>query len=192
MLLYFLETMHPALLLNQILVLNIVRINFILQDACNQKDSHLSSFTILQNLSKTLQSKSQEALQKLFKDVEKMSLIMEERDMNKKQRWHISMQTLIVCETVCNLIAELEVTLSRVQSLMKKLDNVDLAIRIINRTDDAEEIVFDEFNNIDEGFLQKPVVKEYCLRNENEDEPCQLTAIIGDGIAMALTRCKRE
>ena len=191
MLLYFLETMHPALLLNQILVLNIVRVNAILQNACNQEDAHKSSFHVLQKLSKTLQLKSQEALNKLANDVEKMSLIMEERDINKKQRWHISMETLIACEAVCNVIAELEVTLSRIQSLMQKLGDVDLAIKIMNRVNDEDEVILNGLK-IDDEFIKEPIIKEFCLRNEDEDEPCQLTAIIGDGLVLALTKCERE
>merc|ERR1740121_2011407 len=148
--------MHPALLLNQILAINIVRNFSIIQKAC---ETYQYSFFLLENLIHSLKIKCQDALKKLAQDVENMALIMEQQDNRKKQRWHITTETLIACESVCNLISYLEVSLSRIQSLMQKINDTDLTHKIM--TSEKGKHVIAHQLHIDFDFLKQPFIQEF-------------------------------
>lgn len=197
MLLLWFESIHPAILINQVLAINISMANFILQASAPSFRLRPVKEALLR-----LESKTLEALHLLNKDVIKSisNPISSPFSGDFVDPFaYISPETIIVCENVVNLIGSVEIMISRATSLLTKLnDDEDLVQMILeapegrnieahscqSRTGIMDEIHSQQQRNSgiatdDMTDMPFPSVREYVLRNLDERNPCQLTTCIG-------------
>ena len=196
MLLLSLESMHPAVLLNQILAVNLSAANFILKasaPSCRVKtvDEALDRMERHINIASAL----------LSKDAGNSTKMRKEEIDEKNSFKFISSETVTACEQACASIGDAEILLSQATSLLTKFSgDVDIvetflksatyesqrveARSFASRSGILKAINKQQQNNSGRNVsgitdLPTPSVREYILRNRNEKSPCQLTVCIG-------------
>ena len=194
MLLLWFESMHPAILINQILAVNIAMANFILQSSSPSNNLRPVRDALLR-----LEEKTSDALQLLSKDVIKsISNPIKSSDGAINSFTYISPETIKTCEGVCTLIGDVEILQSRATSLLSKLNGDEMLVQTIMEAPEGRSIavktsnsrlgILNEINSqqqrnsgAEAAFteLPTPSVREYILRNSDEKHPCQLTVSIG-------------
>lgn len=195
MLLLWFETMHPAILINQIVAVNLAMANFILQT------SH-SSATLrpIREALIRLDEKTKEALHLLSKDIiNSFSDPITSNDDPHRSFIYTSPETIKICESVCTLIGDVEILQARATSLLSKLNFDEKLVSTIleapegrnfavtssqSRAGILKEIHTQQKRNngkmVDTvDFLPAPSVREYIIRRSDERSPCQLTVCIG-------------
>ena len=195
MLLLWFESMHPAILINQILAVNIAMANFILQSSSPSYNLRPVRDALLR-----LEKKTSDALQLLSKDVIKsISNPIPASDGPLDPFTYISPKTIKTCEGVCTLIGDVEILQSRATSLLSKLNGDEMLVQTIMEAPEGRNIAVETsqsrlgiMNEISaqqqrnsgaeasvSSELPAPSVREYILRNSDEHHPCQLTVCIG-------------
>ena len=194
MLLLWFESMHPAILINQILAVNIAMANFILQSSSPSNNLRPVKDALLR-----LEEKTSDALQLLSKDVIKsISTPISSSDGALDSFTYISPETIKTCEGVCTLIGDVEILQSRATSLLSKLNGDEVLVQTIMEAPEGRNIavktsqsrlaILNEINSqqqrnsgAEAAFTELPTasVREYVLRNSDETHPCQLTVCIG-------------
>jgi Rab3 GTPase-activating protein catalytic subunit len=197
MLLLWFESMHPAILINQALAINITMANFILQASAPSLNLRAVKDALMR-----LESKTTSALQLLNKDVIKSISNPITSPFSGEfidPFAYISPETIKMCESVVTLIGSVEILISRATSLLTKLNGDEEMVQMIleapegrnieaqscqSRSGIMEEIHTQQKRNggiASDGMndLPFPSVREYVLRNLDEQNPCQLTTCIG-------------
>lgn len=222
MLLLWFETMHPAILINQIVAVNIAMANFILQASHS-----LSSLRPIREALVRLDEKSKEALRLLSKDIiNSFSDPITSNDNLRNPFIYTSPETIKLCESVCTLIGDVEILQARATSLLSKLNFDEKLVSTIleapegrnfavnssqSRAGILKEIHTQQKRNNGKvtdtvHFLPAPSVREYIIRRNDERSPCQLTVCIGGtfgledggtnstkgGLVLALKKGSRE
>jgi hypothetical protein len=227
MLLHWLETIHPAVLINQMMAVNFTNSVFILQSSMP-----IPSPPIVQNIIKKLKDKITITLDLLKQDVTQSMTMSTTRSPLLDDDVHdpftyVSPETIKSCEEVCSIMGDAETIISRAASLLTKFGgDVELvqnlmespegkSIEVNNHRSRAHilsEMMSQELRNNEKGCIEKdinlpsPSLREYILRNVDENNPCQLIACIGGtfgledgggssstkgGLIMALKKCER-
>ena len=195
MLLLSLETMHPSILMNQILAVNLSTANFILKasaPSCRMK--------VVDDAISKMERNINNALILLNKDVSMISTMPNEKIHKTNSFRFISVETVSACERACDCIANVEVVLARTTSLLTKfsgdvetvqqcMDSDDTNMHVeahsfTSRSGILKSIHAQQQNNsgtifVNTNDLPTPSVREYILRNNNDEQPCQLTVCIG-------------
>lgn len=200
MLLHWLEAIHPAVLINQMIAVNLTNAIFILQSSMPTPTP-----PIVQKILKKLKDKINITLDLLKQDVTKSMTMSTTRsplldDDIHDLFAHVSPETIKSCEEVCFIMADVETTMSRAASLLTKFDgDVELVQKLLEspegkgievnnhstRSQILNEIMSQELRNHGKASIEKdmnlpsPSVREYILRNVDKNNPCQLTACIG-------------
>ena len=225
-LLHWLEAIHPAVLINQILAVNLTNAIFVLQSSMPNRTP-----PIVQNVLSKLKDKTNITLGLLKHDVAKSITMSTIRSPLLDDDVHdpfayVSPETIASCEEVCSIMGDAETIMSRAASLLTKLDgDVELVQQLLespegksvevknhrSRTQILHEIMSQELRNNGKGDIENdrelpsPSLREYILRNIDENNPCQLTVSIGGtfgledggsnstkgGLVMALKKCVR-
>jgi Rab3 GTPase-activating protein catalytic subunit len=195
MILLWFESLHPAVLLNQILAVNISMANFILQTFCPCINLRPVRESLLR-----LEGKSSIAFRLLNNGmIKSISNPIEKTDKMMDPFTYISPETVEACENVCSLIGDVEILQSRATSLLSKLNgDIELVQSIMespegrnikvsmdgSRTELLNEILQQEERNAgitgNSSNLPSPSLREYILRNSDGNRPCQLTTAIGE------------
>ena len=221
MLLLWFESLHPAVLLNQILAVNISMTDFILQTSCPCINLRPVRESLLR-----LEGKSSIALRLLNNDMIKSisNPIQKTDEIMMDPFTYISPETVEACENVCSLIGDVEILQSRATSLLSKLNgDIELVQSIMespegrnikvsmdgSRAELLNEILQQEERNAgitgNSNNLPSPSLREYILRNSDGNRPCQLTTAIGGtfglesggthstkgGLVLALKKCTK-
>lgn len=210
MVLHSFETIHPALLLNQVLAVKLSNAKFILEAAANPaKRVH----SVARGLAK-LKSAIDAALEMLTKDA------ADEMTDNSDPLIYASTSTIAKGEEACNAIGEMEILLSRALSLLKMLPREYELVDTLLQCKD-ERFHFMKEPGQRSAFLgaikrhqatssnsspeASPAIREYVLRNLDPCYPCQLSArVVQDAehaqsastfngsLLMALTKSSRS
>ena len=222
MLLLWFESIHPAILINQILGVNIAMANFVLQTSATSLDLRPVNNALLH-----LESKTSDALLLLNKDVIKsMSNPINASNANTVEPFaYVSPETIMACESVVTTIGDVEILLSRATSLSTKLNNDKEMVQMIleapegrileipscdSRSGILDQIYSQQRRNGGNDYedvrdLPFPSVREYTIRNRDDQHPCQLTTCIGGtfgledgganstkgGLVLALKKCSK-
>uniref|UniRef100_A0A7S3Q2Y0 Rab3 GTPase-activating protein catalytic subunit n=1 Tax=Chaetoceros debilis TaxID=122233 RepID=A0A7S3Q2Y0_9STRA len=198
MLLLWFESMHPALLMNQVLAVNLAMSNFIVQSSAPS-----AKIRLIEDALKRLQRKTEHGLYLLSKDVTTMisrgvKSTGGESDVLDPFTY-VSPDTISTCEKICSYIGDAETLIARATSLLTKLNgDVELVQTILEapegrnleaQSSDSRSGILKEIHkqqqrnseDVDSGMndLPFPSVREYILRNSNVKNPCQLTACMG-------------
>jgi Rab3 GTPase-activating protein catalytic subunit len=210
----YLETLHPASLLNQIMAVNIGSAYFIMVTSAGKALNIPMVVTTLQRLRVATEA----VLQLLALDATTgTGTIVREKE-GRAQSNVVSVETISACERVCGCLAEAELLISRAKSLLFKLPGQYELIQKILQVPFATAIELD-VKECRDSLLQSilrqqrkvmgmradskpaPSLREYLLRNTDDSKPTQLCVRYGDaniegtehgGLILALAKCVRE
>ena len=213
MILDSLETMHPASLVNQILAVNLSLAYFTLMASAGDT-LHIGMVT---SSLKDLRKATERALLLLSRDVTygtSSRLNVPEDHLERLPR-HASLEAIRACDTACNALSLAEASIVRAMSILHKFPRqYELGQNMLRRAD-GEPIVLESPEGRS-GILHAihkqqdtdathpvPSLREYILRNTDDENPCQLCVRFGDrgsegvrdqdGVAMlALTKSFRD
>lgn len=218
MVLHSFETIHPALLVNQVMAVKLSNVKFVLESAAIPARNIRS---VAQSLVK-LQTSIDDALEMLTIDATSGFLQLAPKSLTEDSGplAFVSTSTIMKCEDVCNAIGVLELQLSRALPLLQMLPGeyslVDTLLqceegryRILRhaseRTAFLRAIKRSQTNSPDPPSETVPAMREYVLRNHDLSNPCQLCARLvpsfkGDqsasmfngSLLMALTKSSRS
>ena len=190
MVLHSFETMHPALLLNQVLSVTLTNVKFVLLEMAAGPARNVRSVALgLANLRAAID----DALEMLTKDAADgfLHLSPEKLTDDSGPLAYVSTLTITKCEDACNLIGDLEMLLSRALPLLRVLPGeYDLVDSLLQCKDGESRFLKDPSQR--SALLQAikhrqtctsdstpeaiPVMREYVLRNLDPTNPCQLGA----------------
>jgi Rab3 GTPase-activating protein catalytic subunit len=196
MLLLWFESMHPAILINQVVAVNIAMANFILQTS-----NSCSNIRPIREALERLEEKSRDALERLSKDIVKNFSEPVPVDNSLHSPFvYISPETIKLCESICALIGNVEMLQSRAISLLSKLNLDEKLVSMILEAPEGRNFSVTSHQSR-EGILQEifkqhknnnrditdstttvspsPSVREYVLRKNDDTINCQLTVCIG-------------
>lgn len=187
MLLHSFETIHPALLMNQVLVVKLSNAKFVLESAAHPARKVISVATVLLNLKKAVD----EALESLTKDAADGFLLLSPNAMTDSDPLvYVSTSTIMKCEEACNIIGEIEILLSRALSLLQKFPKEYDLVETLLQSKSGQYLMMKQPRERT-AFLAAikrhqrrssaspeatPVTREYVLRNTDSTNPCQLSA----------------
>jgi Rab3 GTPase-activating protein catalytic subunit len=216
----YLETMHPANLLNQVMAVNLATANFVLSSSAGDA----RKISVVRKVLNCLRETTTRALQLLACDVTQgtWSLYTRGKAAETNTSDHspifVSAEALTACEIACNALADAETVISRCTSLLQKFPGqFDLVEKLmiigqaevnnatarasILRTISRQQRPMDPA--LSEEF-SKPAMREYVFRNVDDANPCQLSVRLGDesvmfeggdpggSLLLALTKTHRE
>ena len=218
MVLHSFETIHPALLVNQVMAVKLTNAKFILESAANPARNIRS---VAHSLVK-FQTSIDAALEMLTGDATRgfLHLAPESLTEDSGPMAYVSTLTIMRCEDVCNAIGELELLLSRALPLLQMLPG---EYGLVDTLLQCEEGQYHILRHASErrAFLRAikrcqanesgppseatPTMREYVLRTVDPSNPCQLCARLvpsfdGDqsasmfhgSLLLALTKCSRS
>jgi len=196
MVLHAFETIHPAILMNQVLAVKLSNAKFVLESAAvpggaGRVGSVARGLLALREaVDAALESLAEDALDGWM--APKTTTVDDESD----PLVYVSTSTVAKCEEACNVVGELEILLSRALSLLRKFPGeyelVDTLLRcrnnvLLERTDERSAFLeafrcheSDRANDFNcpppPEVTAIPAMKEYVLRNVDSSNPCQLSA----------------
>ncbi len=199
-----LEQMHPANLVSQIMAVNLSSAYFALvssaEDALNVDLVKIAILRLRQKIEDALRLLSDDATGALFQSSSSDSASASTATANQ----YISEESIYACEEACNALTVAETMLSRAVSLLSKFPSqYNLVQELLKLTDGTTVALTDPIGR--KGFLDaifqqqkhhsgfttpssrsvadnlpQPVLREYVLRNLDDDKPCQLAVRFGD------------
>jgi len=190
-----LETLHPSLLLNQILSVNLSVACYLLESS-----AFFCNFTSMKTVLDKLLFKVHDALLKLNHDMTMgISSPISKGETRNENAFLISCETIAACETVCDIIGETEVLLSQAISLSSKFDGdsrvlEDLVFKRMFCVEDKDERR-DLLNTIQiqreldhfgrngtetHNDIPRTSVREYTLRKIDHQYPCEMSVRLED------------
>lgn len=190
MLLHSFETIHPALLLNQVLSVTLTNVKFVLIERAAGPARSVRSVALALA---TLEVAIDAALQMLTRDASDGFLHLTPEHMTDKSGplAYVSMFTITKCEVTCDLIGEMEILLSRALTLLEVLPGeYELIDSLLQCKDGQYRFLKDprQRSALLQAIKQNqvfvctstpdaiPVVREYVLQNLDPSNPCQLSA----------------
>lgn len=213
MVLHSFETIHPALLVNQVMAVKLTNAKFVLESAATPARKIHS---VAQSLVK-LQTSIDGALEMLTSDASSAFLQLGPKmpTDDSGPLAFVSTSTIMKCEGVCDAIGELELLLSRALPLLQMLPGefglVDTLLQCEEEryhilTHPSERSAFlraikrNQTNSSEPPSEAIPAMREYVLRNLDQSNPCQLSARLvpsfdedqSTSLLMALTKSSRS
>jgi len=203
----YLEQLHPASLLNQVIAVNLSSAYFALltsaEDALNIGIVKSAMDTLRRKIDRALQLLSADATGALFQGNFHDSVSTVTSTANQ----YISEESIFACEEACNALSVSETMLARAVSLLSKFPcQYRLVQDLLKLTDGTTVGLADAMGR--KGFLSavyqqqqkhwessgprthrvadgipQPLLREYVLRNLDNDRPCQLAVRFGDAAA---------
>lgn len=205
------ENMHPASLINQIMAVNLATAYFSLVSSAGDT-LHVGMVT---SALKDLRERTEHALQLLARDATfgTSSHLDDCEDLERLPK-HASLQAIRACERACNALCIAETSIARAMSILHKFPRQYDLVQNMLRLADSEPISLDNSEGRN-GILHVihrqqataetlpiPSLRDYILRNTDEDSPCQLCVRLGDkgafeggadgGAVIALTKSSRD
>ena len=195
MLLQSFESMHPALLMNQVLAVNLAMAYFILHSS-----KPPCRISYLDDAFWSLEKKIEETLSLLDHDLKTaLSKSSGDEKSGSMTQSYTTPPTLLACEIVCDKIGEVELLLSRATSLLTKFSGDSTVVEEILGCSESQYHEVESYEsrtgilnaincqqNRNSGNSTNSLndfpyasVREYILRNRNDARPCQMTVCIG-------------
>lgn len=188
MVLHSFETIHPALLMNQVLAVKLSDAKFVLETASLPARRVRSVAGGLQNL----RSAIGDALETLANDAAGGFLHLTPRDNSSDPLMYVSTSTVAKCEEACNVIGELEIILSRALALLRMLPGEYGLVDALLQCNHGQ-LIFVKCPRERSAILSTikhhqlmtnpnapreagPTMREYVLCNVDPLNPCQLSA----------------
>jgi Rab3 GTPase-activating protein catalytic subunit len=194
----YLEQMHPANLVNQVMGVNLSSAYFTLISSATDTLSVglvKSSFQKLRcKIDKALELLSRDATGALFQFTD----VGSSDHMSTTSNQYTSEDAITACEEACNGLSVTETMVARAMSLLQKLPGQYNLVQDLLRLADGSTVALTDpkgrssflsaihqqqkqhstFTSWES--LPKPVLREYVLRNLDDGNPCQLSVRFGD------------
>lgn len=213
----YLENMHPAILMNQVMAVNLSNSYFLLANSA--KDA--TKVDVVKTLLIRLRKQTEEALKWLSDEAANATSAFynaQAEDDGRSSNF-LSIQAIAACEAVCASLSEAEVITALATSLLQKFPGQYKVVQSILKQADGEIIelkdlmaqtrvldVVSKQQNTSEESTPKPVLREYLLRNLDDANPCQLSVRCADAsisssqkngknvssLMLALTECVED
>eukprot|EP00977_Amphora_coffeiformis_P017636 scaffold5833_cov165-Amphora_coffeaeformis.AAC.10 len=207
MALHYLEALHPATLLCNVLAVNLAAAYFALVFSAEEALEIPSIRASLQILRKRVEI----AINLLALDAVTSGQVS-----NPLHPGLSSIEAMVACETACIVLGENEVLLARGRSLLSKFPYKFILVdKILKATegsvisvDDALErrdilrtVLSQQSDPTSTSSRPRPTLREYLLRNYDDDSPCQLVVRYGNhvkdlngdgGLLMAVTKTQSQ
>ena len=215
----YLEQMHPANLVNQVMGVNLSTAYFTLISSAGDT----LKVAIIEVAFKKLRQKIDLALDTLSRDA--TGALFHNNDgstISATSNQYTSEDAIYACEQACNSLSVAETLMARATSLLHKFPRqYDLVQDLLRFADGTTVALVDPqgrssflgaihnqqkqhstFTSLES--LPKPVLREYVFRNVDDDNPCQLAVRFGDegayldrvdnegGVLLALLKSKTE
>ena len=184
----YLENMHPANLMSQVMAVNLSNAYFLLVNSA--KDT--VQIDVVKKLLTTLREQTEKALQLLGEDAGNALRSFNGLHVNEAGSScnFVSIEAIAACEAVCTSLSEAEVIVALAMSLLHKFPGQYAVVQTILKQADGEAI---ELKNLQarthfmdairkqqatagqQASNPKPAIREYVLRNLNDAKPCQLS-----------------
>jgi Rab3 GTPase-activating protein catalytic subunit len=196
MIIDYLEQMHPANLVNQVMAVNLSSAYFTL--VASAEDT--LKIGLVQASLQRLRRKIDEALQLLSHDA--TGALFQCSDggstMSTTSNQYTSEDSIYACEEACNALSVTETMIARATSLLHKFPGQHNLVQDLLRLKDGSTVALTDpkgrssfLNAIHDQqkqhstftsweSLPKPVLREYVLRNLDAEHPCQLSVRFGD------------
>jgi len=208
MVLHSFETIHPSLLMGQVLAVNLKSAEFVLETASQP----VQRVPRVQQCLQRMNTAVNDALEMLTKDASPERLhIPSQISSDENSLVHVSTLTIRKCDEACNAIGELEILLSRALALWKLCPDTNLVNTLIQCENGS--FVFLESPNergiflnaikehqsrscsvLSENGFPEAAMREYVIKNDDLEMPCQLNARLvsdlkgGHSALLALTK----
>jgi Rab3 GTPase-activating protein catalytic subunit len=169
----YLETLHPANLLAQVMAVNLSAAHFVLAVSAGEA----TSIPAVQQSLRTLKERIDSAVQLLSSDTTTGNTAT------------ISIPAIAACEVACTAINETEVLLARAVSLLQKVQSGDIVQALLHS---PVEIDAKHRPGVLQVIQDEPVVREYLLRG-TDMLPSQLAVrqdLQKGTLALAVTKCR--
>lgn len=204
-----LENIHPAILLNQVMAVNLASAYFMLassaKDTINIELVNLKFRRLRKEIERALELLSDEAAEATCSISARTGA---PRSMSDK---FVSPELISLCESACTALSEVEIIVSLATTLLTKfpaqyelvqsilmrpdgetieLRNVDARKSILNIIQDQQVKYSVPGSHPSDQFIStKPVLREFIFRNIDDSQPCQLSVRCGDEEAMLDKNC---
>ena len=198
----FLENVHPAALMGQVVAVNLSMSYFILSTS----KGDTAQIPLVRSQIDRLYTVIDEALQQLSSDATKLidNITFQNNSpdtMTDEKAMYV--KSIAACTRACEMIAATEFIVSRAKSLLHKLpEQYDMVEQILVKSETYTMPISDErslseilntITNQQQGIVTtsfeikaKPVLRQYMLRNVNDALPCQLSVQTRDEGAKVL------
>mgnify|MGYP005847302801 CR=1 FL=1 len=201
----FLETLHPAVLVGQIMSVSLAVAYFTLMGAAKETNV-LKVGGLLQRYFDRLRKEIENALELLSSDATKStSAYCNDARRQEGASSFVSLQTIAACDAACNALSDAEVMIARATSLLNKFPEQYELVESILRAEAGKEIVLSgreaqrqilqaiqkqqekgQFPSkvpatpdTSPFFAAQPALREYVFRNLDDSHPCQLSVRFG-------------
>ena len=194
----YLENLHPAILLNQILAVNFANVYFML--VASAKDA--TKVDVVEKSLLRLRKQTDEALAFLAEEAANATCsFYHYTELEDSVSNFVSVEAISACEAVCATLSDAEVMVSLATSLLQKFPRQYDFVQTILKESDGGTIDLPDLSGraciLDSIFRQQqqrdsrpdgvtgnaspiPVLREYLLRNLDDSNPCQLSVCYGD------------
>lgn len=201
----YLEQLHPANLLNQVMAVNLSSAYFTLVTSAQEA----AKIELINSTIQNLRHKINKALQILSKDSLGESIYFPNADTNgsvshtnpsnsSNSNRFASVDSIRACEEACNSLSVAETMIARALSLLEKFPGQYTFVQDLLRLKDGSKVpltdpkgrsyFLNEIHNQQKqhpsfaapGSLPQPVLREYVFRNLDDGSPCQLSVRFGD------------
>jgi Rab3 GTPase-activating protein catalytic subunit len=204
----YLENIHPAILLNQVMAVTFANVYFAL--VASAKDA-LNVEAVKSSIQR-LRTKTEVALEVLAEEASNATNAFYSMQAGPGSDGcnFVTIDALHICEDVCAALSESEIIVALVTSLLQKFPGQYENVQNILKNADGDEVeladergrtsVLDVIGRQQGADLPKPVLREYLLRNLDDANPCQLSVRYGEagrpedkgdgpsGLMLALTK----
>ena len=194
----YLEQMHPANLLNQVMAVNLSSAYFALVASADET----LEIEIIKSTLQMLRAKVDTAVKLLSHDATgalfQVSSSRGVDPMGTTSNQYASEETINACEEACNALSVSETMMARATSLLSKFRGQHNLVNDLLKMADGSTVALNDhrgrssfldaihkqqkqhstFQSWDS--LPKPVLREYVLRNIDSEHPCQLSVRFGD------------
>lgn len=212
MVLHSFETIHPSLLMGQALAVNLTNAEFVLETAAKPV---ICVHSVEQSLLR-VKTAVRAAVGMLTRDASEGCLhVSTQYRSDEYTLVHVSSLTIQECEEACNAIGEIELLLSRALALWQLCPDAELVNSLLQCQDGSfiflkspkERGAFlnaikqqqsTKFGVRAENHFPEASMREYVIRNGDQDTPCQLNARLvsdmngGHSALIALTKSSRD
>lgn len=190
MVLHSFETIHPALLMGQVLAVNLMSAEFLLRTA-SKPVQHVS---FIDQTMRKVRAAIHDAVEVLTKDASEGYLhTSSQSNLDEYSLVHVSTLTIQKCEEACNMIGETELLLSRALSLWQLCPEPELIHSLLLCLDGSfvllkspkERGVFlnaikqhqsTKLGIVSNKHFPEATIREYVMQNDDAKSPCQLNA----------------
>jgi len=206
----FMENMHPAILLNQCMAVNLSVSYFTIMGAAKEAGLHRIGGLVKRTFQR-LREKTELALALLSKDATRSTFTCcSDANQHEGSSSFVSLPAISACDVACSALSDAEVVTARATSLLHKFPEQYELVDSILRHKPGHEIGFidkegrsqileaihkqqqhrlsqkkdDSKQKAKTAMGVRPALKEYVLRNLDDSCPCQLSVRYADESVM--------